>query len=445
MAGDVGRLVKTSPGYAGYIPSWAVHLPSIKTGPNTHVDVCDRNLRSQPPKEPSRTCTNQSIYQIDMESGACRRASQLGNTEGRTATAGSQSLCGTLGPDGGESLLETQLGDIEGRTATAGSQSLCGTLGPEVGGSLKGTRPGASRELPPSKPFVGTTNLQEANASVTSTPQDKAFFSRLAKERQRAAELNTETVRRSDTLKNSQRGQGGASGLDCFHQPPAVAVLGETGFELPTQNTPLLPGANDKRGTCHPERLYGDKNNGLKLNRWNAQSSYAKEYGKMGSNPRDRMPAAPRDFAESMTTIDLAPGTTKAVSKIRVPGYMGHVPTVPSNVEKLRGDDDALMKFHKSNLMLSCQNNIPGYSGFKPRATENDTGRPMAPTLELTTSGAVSKYVSEDTVIRNMRETEFVRTNAMQGFFSRGEGEDAAAACDSYFQKYRPYEGHLKI
>lgn len=34
------------------------------------------------------------------------------------------------------------------------------------------------------------------------------------------------------------------------------------------------------------------------------------------------------------------------------PGYMGHIPSAKVNVDQLRGDDDALMQFHKSHLLL---------------------------------------------------------------------------------------------
>lgn len=49
-------------------------------------------------------------------------------------------------------------------------------------------------------------------------------------------------------------------------------------------------------------------------------SLFSADFGVLGSNPRDRTPLRPQDFAETSATVELATGTTKFVAKKRIPG-----------------------------------------------------------------------------------------------------------------------------
>uniref|UniRef100_A0A7S4GFS5 Flagellar associated protein n=1 Tax=Eutreptiella gymnastica TaxID=73025 RepID=A0A7S4GFS5_9EUGL len=384
MAGDVGKAVQRCPLYAGYMPSWSLAPIPTGCGPTQRVNLEDRHLPSQADKTAS--APGKTIYATDCA----------------TVAAADGQKRGALSPD--------------------------------------------NNNLPPGKPFMGTTVQRDLCASVLDAPDDGAYYTRRMKAlRQQQTDEPAAHHRKSDMLQNSKRGRGGATGLACLHQPAAVA---EAAAAAPEQRAAaLLPGhAAEAADYSQMSKSYGfGASTFVKLSRGRIPpTSYGRDFGSRGSNPRDRMPAVKEDFADASSTHDLYRGTAKSVAHKRLPGYLGHVPADPANAAKIRGDADVRNRFHKANLLTTCTNDLPGYSGHKPISIYNDTGRPMKPEPELTTSGTAAKYVADDEVERAMNHRDHAKSNELKAFFSRGEGEDVGQVADSYFQKFRPLEGLMK-
>lgn len=122
------------------------------------------------------------------------------------------------------------------------------------------------------------------------------------------------------------------------------------------------------------QRMRGDQNAVLAapsslLRATRAQSGYAMDFGRNGSNPLDRhIPSDGKtSISKNATTRDLFLGSTKATS--RLPGYSGHVPAEPRNLSQLAGDAVPNVKDH---LVFNYRENVPGYTGHRPRAAVND-------------------------------------------------------------------------
>jgi hypothetical protein len=123
---------------------------------------------------------------------------------------------------------------------------------------------------------------------------------------------------------------------------------------------------------------------------------------------------------------------------------MGHVPSAEQNVAKVNGDNDLLRPMAKSNLMTTVGNDLPGYSGHKPKSIYNDTCKAMAPDLSQTTSGRFSAHVASDAQEKAMNQRDHAKSHATKSFFTRGGGEDTSLVSDMFFAKYRPYDGRMK-
>mmetsp|Transcript_2723 Transcript_2723/g.5106 ORF Transcript_2723/g.5106 Transcript_2723/m.5106 type:complete len:412 (+) Transcript_2723:42-1277(+) len=385
MSGDVGRANKPYPGYAGYVPSWSIAGTTKTTcGPTERLNVSDRHLASQPDKTIS--APGKTVYASDC-------------------------------------------------AVTVEKKSPREPVVP------------AHKQSSPSKGFVGSTMQRDAAVTLTGMPKDDKYYTNLKKMQAQDLEAHvslTEHNRKGEALLNSKKGRGGATGLACLHQPPAVSQASERRDPRIPDLPPSPKHGSEASPMMSPQASEGPTG-GVKLNRGNmAPTSYSYTFGRRGENPRDRMPFHKEHFADCSTTHDLACGTAKSVASKRIPGYMGHVPSNPSNVQKIRGDEDSLTKFHKANLMLTCTNDLPGYSGHKPHSIYNDTGRALHPDPTLTTTGTTAKYVAEDTIERAMNNRDHAKSNELKAFFSRGEGEDVGQVADSYFQKFRPLEGLMK-
>lgn len=111
-------------------------------------------------------------------------------------------------------------------------------------------------------------------------------------------------------------------------------------------------------------------------------STYQADYGKYGSNPRDRI--AVDDVALPVNKSALTAGTTKGTC--HVPGYQGYIPintTTPEVAEAEKGE--TVRSVDKTNLSQTFHQNMVGYAGHCPASARNDRGS-RRPT-EMTTFG----------------------------------------------------------
>lgn len=111
-------------------------------------------------------------------------------------------------------------------------------------------------------------------------------------------------------------------------------------------------------------------------------SSYSKEYGVYGSDPRNRF--VPGDTTRMHLKTELDVGTTKGTKHI--PGYQGFLATNTRTPEVAAAEMGlAIRSVDKTNLTETYHQNVPGYSGHNPDSAKNDRGG-RQPT-QLTISG----------------------------------------------------------
>lgn len=119
-----------------------------------------------------------------------------------------------------------------------------------------------------------------------------------------------------------------------------------------------------------------------------ATSSYAQDFGKFGSNPRDRM--RPEDDTMPVVTNELTEGTTKGTCHI--PGYQGFIPSNTNGEAAARvAKGEQMRSVDKTNIAEVFHLNLIGYSGHVPVGARNSkycerkpsrltvTGRDFAP------------------------------------------------------------------
>ncbi|CEG40896.1 ptype atpase [Plasmopara halstedii] len=107
-------------------------------------------------------------------------------------------------------------------------------------------------------------------------------------------------------------------------------------------------------------------------------SSYKKDYGAYGDNPRDRPYMRKRGMAS--TTADLNSGTMRMTTHL--PGYGGFLPLSSHSTNENNHFVPTL-----SELRLYHSENIPGYSGHKPVDCANYRGECRAGSDSCTTTG----------------------------------------------------------
>ncbi|KAG7388876.1 ATPase, P-type (transporting), HAD super, sub IC [Phytophthora pseudosyringae] len=117
-------------------------------------------------------------------------------------------------------------------------------------------------------------------------------------------------------------------------------------------------------------------------------SSYQKDFGTYGENPRDRPYMRMRGMAS--TTTDLNPGTSSVTNQI--PGYAGFVPLTSHSAEAVaqaNGPEqiEGLRPTPRVALRLFHSDNIPGYTGHKPVECVNYRGECRAGSDPGTTTG----------------------------------------------------------
>lgn len=109
-------------------------------------------------------------------------------------------------------------------------------------------------------------------------------------------------------------------------------------------------------------------------------SAYQHDFGRYGSDPRDRM--RPGEKKLPVLKSDLNAGTTKGTDLL--PGYQGHIPTCMSAPASARGAGPP-RSVDKTNIVQIFHTNLVGYAGHVPQCWKNDSGG-CKPT-DLTTSG----------------------------------------------------------
>ncbi|RLN59308.1 hypothetical protein BBJ28_00012879 [Nothophytophthora sp. Chile5] len=117
-------------------------------------------------------------------------------------------------------------------------------------------------------------------------------------------------------------------------------------------------------------------------------SSYRKDFGGYGDNPRERPYMRKRGMAS--TTSDLNPGTSRATNQM--PGYSGFLPLTthnPQAVTQASGPEEieTLHPTPRVALRLFHSDNIPGYTGHKPLECVNYHGECRAGCDPTTTTG----------------------------------------------------------
>lgn len=97
-------------------------------------------------------------------------------------------------------------------------------------------------------------------------------------------------------------------------------------------------------------------------------SSYTKDYGTRGSNPRDKMRL--EDDQPPVITSELTAGTVKGT--FHIPGYQGFIPSNTSCEAAARvAKGETLRSVDKTNLAEGFHANLVGYTGFVPQAARS--------------------------------------------------------------------------
>lgn len=100
-------------------------------------------------------------------------------------------------------------------------------------------------------------------------------------------------------------------------------------------------------------------------------SAYHEEYGKYGSNPREKIGAFDSKLPVYRTALNQ--GTTKAT--MHIPGYQGFLATNTSNPHVSRVEKGELLRsVDKSNLTQQFHANLVNYAGHVPVHAKNDNG-----------------------------------------------------------------------
>jgi hypothetical protein len=111
-------------------------------------------------------------------------------------------------------------------------------------------------------------------------------------------------------------------------------------------------------------------------------TSYHEEYGKHGSDPRDKIDP----YSDKMPVFKsaLTRGTTKATAHI--PGYQGFLATNTTNPYVARVEKGGNVRSLDKHVLTEQYNtNLVGYQGHRPNHAKNDNGGMRASTV--TTSG----------------------------------------------------------
>eukprot|EP00440_Ansanella_granifera_P001668 gb/GFBE01001798.1/.p1 GENE.gb/GFBE01001798.1/~~gb/GFBE01001798.1/.p1 ORF type:complete len:273 (+),score=34.87 gb/GFBE01001798.1/:1-819(+) len=101
-------------------------------------------------------------------------------------------------------------------------------------------------------------------------------------------------------------------------------------------------------------------------------SCYASDFGKHGSNPRDKVSRT--DAKLPVFKSPLTAGTPRGTSHI--PGYQGFIPSYPGFNEPLlrAASGDAMRSTDKTNITQIFHKDLVGYAGHVPMDVSNDFG-----------------------------------------------------------------------
>eukprot|EP00401_Gymnodinium_catenatum_P019682 CAMPEP_0117530044 /NCGR_PEP_ID=MMETSP0784-20121206/38140_1 /TAXON_ID=39447 /ORGANISM="" /LENGTH=260 /DNA_ID=CAMNT_0005326375 /DNA_START=30 /DNA_END=812 /DNA_ORIENTATION=+ len=101
-------------------------------------------------------------------------------------------------------------------------------------------------------------------------------------------------------------------------------------------------------------------------------SSYAQEYGRYGSDPREKLPAGATKLPVFRQSLNF--GTTKGTHFM--PGYQGFIPSHQrhSNAMEPPPEGSEPRSIDKANLHETYHVNLVGYAGHTPQSARNDFG-----------------------------------------------------------------------
>lgn len=132
-----------------------------------------------------------------------------------------------------------------------------------------------------------------------------------------------------------------------------------------TLNGSVVERANDDRAWGSPRSPYGQSQSPNSTGRAEDLTSYHADFGRYGSNPRDRIPPGATKLPIFKTVLNA--GTTKVTD--HVPGYQGHIP-----MGSARGERCVERSVDKTNVVEIFHTNLVGYAGHVPMSARNDRG-----------------------------------------------------------------------
>jgi len=107
------------------------------------------------------------------------------------------------------------------------------------------------------------------------------------------------------------------------------------------------------------------------LGRTEDTTFYRHEFGRHGSNPRDRVRDGDTKLPSLKTALTL--GTPKGTNHI--PGYQGFLPANANSQEAARvGHGSDILEINQINLVQTYHTNLVGYAGHIPQSARNDLG-----------------------------------------------------------------------
>ena len=175
-----------------------------------------------------------------------------------------------------------------------------------------------------------------------------------------------------------------------------------------------------------------------------SQTSYRRDFGGFQADPMARMPTSNMELTAHASTLELNAGAPASCRHI--PGYAGHIPTLPS---KAKGDSlRESMKVemcHGPVVDQYSRGSLPGYGGFRPAAIPNvktELGKAPVEVLSQTTSGMAQNIVRKPGPVDS---SHFVSSAKGTGSFFSGGGlfvsDNGKSEAEKYYVNLRPLEG----
>eukprot|EP00879_Flechtneria_rotunda_P019121 GHRR01020076.1.p1 GENE.GHRR01020076.1~~GHRR01020076.1.p1 ORF type:complete len:210 (+),score=81.56 GHRR01020076.1:89-718(+) len=183
-----------------------------------------------------------------------------------------------------------------------------------------------------------------------------------------------------------------------------------------------------------------------------ATSSYAKDYGMLGSDPMLRATTQPAEQTSTATTKDLSAGTTRACH--HPPGYTGFIPAATLNesaAQQAAGTssrENVKAAMLPSTLDQYSRGRLAHYTGYKPHGGLGATAVQPAhgPTQETTQGLANLQVLKCGPQPVDGHHAINSRKGIMNFFTGGGESisDNGEADAQQFYARLRPMEGRMK-